>query len=82
MLAESPGMQNFVSIQFGDKHSKRLRLAASPRFLEKLLRQVTEWRKRMRSRYLLSQLDDRMLNDVGLTRCDVDRECAKYFWHD
>ena len=73
-------MQNFVSIQFGDKHSKRLQLAASPRVLEQLLRQVTEWRKRMRSRYLLSQLDDRMLNDVGLTRCDVDRECAKYFW--
>jgi uncharacterized protein YjiS (DUF1127 family) len=73
-------MQIFVSIQFHDEHSKRLRLAASPRFLEKLLRQVTGWRKRMRSRYLLSQLEDRMLNDVGLTRCDVDRECAKYFW--
>jgi len=73
-------MQTFVPIQFDDKHSKRLQLAASPRVLEQLLRQVTEWRKRMRSRYLLSQLDDRMLNDVGLTRCDVDRECAKYFW--
>jgi uncharacterized protein YjiS (DUF1127 family) len=73
-------MPNFVSIQFVDKYSKRLRLSASPRFLEKLLRQVTVWRKRMRSRYLLSQLDDRMLNDVGLTRCDVDRECAKHFW--
>ena len=73
-------MQAFVSIQFRDKHSKRLRLAGSPRFLEHLLRRVTEWRKRIRSRYLLSQLDDRMLNDVGLTRCDVDRECAKYFW--
>jgi uncharacterized protein YjiS (DUF1127 family) len=73
-------MPNFVSIQFPDKSSKCLWLSASPRFLEKLLGQVTEWRKRMRSRYLLSQLDYRMLNDVGLTRCDVDRECAKYFW--
>jgi len=73
-------MQTFVPIQFGDEHSKRLQSAASPRFLEQLLRQVTGWRKRMSSRYLLSQLDDRMLNDVGLTRCDVDRECAKYFW--
>jgi uncharacterized protein YjiS (DUF1127 family) len=29
---------------------------------------------------LLLQLDDRMLRDVGLTRLDVDRECAKHFW--
>jgi uncharacterized protein YjiS (DUF1127 family) len=73
-------METFVSIQFGDKRSKRLWSAASPRFLAKLLEQVTEWRKRMRSRYLLSQLDNRMLGDVGLSRCDVDRECSKYFW--
>jgi uncharacterized protein YjiS (DUF1127 family) len=29
---------------------------------------------------LLRQLDDRMLRDVGLGCCDVDRECAKHFW--
>jgi hypothetical protein len=30
--------------------------------------------------HLLLQLDDRMLRDVGLSRSDVDRECAKHFW--
>jgi uncharacterized protein YjiS (DUF1127 family) len=29
---------------------------------------------------LLQQLDDRMLRDVGLSRSDADRECAKHFW--
>jgi uncharacterized protein YjiS (DUF1127 family) len=29
---------------------------------------------------LLLQLDDRMLRDVGLSRSDVDRECAEHFW--
>jgi uncharacterized protein YjiS (DUF1127 family) len=41
---------------------------------------VVQWQERARSRHLLQQLDDRMLRDVGLSRCDVDRECAKHFW--
>ncbi|MBV8935876.1 MAG: DUF1127 domain-containing protein [Alphaproteobacteria bacterium] len=35
--------------------------------------------ERARSRRLLRQLDDCMLRDVGLSRSDVDRECAKHF---
>ena len=54
--------------------------AASPRLLTNLLSQVVQWQERARSRHLLRQLDDRMLRDVGLNRCDVDRECAKHFW--
>jgi uncharacterized protein YjiS (DUF1127 family) len=45
-----------------------------------LLSQFLGWRERARSRHLLLQLDDRMLRDVGLSRSDVDRECAKHFW--
>ena len=45
-----------------------------------LLSRFRAWRERARSRHLLLQLDDRMLRDVGLTRSDADRECAKYFW--
>jgi uncharacterized protein YjiS (DUF1127 family) len=41
---------------------------------------VVQWQERARSRHLLQQLDDRMLRDVGLSRSDVDRECAKHFW--
>jgi uncharacterized protein YjiS (DUF1127 family) len=48
--------------------------------LTNLLSQVVQWQERARSRHLLRQLDDRMLRDVGLSRCDVDRECTKHFW--
>jgi uncharacterized protein YjiS (DUF1127 family) len=54
--------------------------ASSPWLLTNLLSQVVQWQERARSRHLLRQLDDRMLRDVGLSRCDVDRECAKHFW--
>ena len=54
--------------------------AAPRRVLLNLLSLFLGWRERARSRHLLQQLDDRMLRDVGLTRSDVDRECAKHFW--
>lgn len=46
----------------------------------KVVDQIAQWRERARSRYLLQQLDDRMLRDIGLSRSDVERECAKRFW--
>jgi uncharacterized protein YjiS (DUF1127 family) len=54
--------------------------AARRRLLPNLLSSFLAWRERARSRHLLLQLDDRMLRDVGLSRSDVDRECAKHFW--
>ena len=53
---------------------------APPRSLPKLMQQVAQWQERARSRYLLQQLDDRMLRDIGLSRSDVHRECTKFFW--
>ena len=53
---------------------------ASRRVLPNLLSRFRGWRERARGRHLLLQLDDRMLRDVGLSRSDVDRECAKHFW--
>lgn len=41
---------------------------------------VTKWERQRRSRVNLSQLDDRMLKDVGLTRDQADREIKRYFW--
>lgn len=35
---------------------------------------------RYRQRRDLADLTDEQLRDVGLTRCDVERECAKPFW--
>ncbi|MGA7865565.1 MAG: DUF1127 domain-containing protein [Stellaceae bacterium] len=54
--------------------------AALCRWLPYLLSRFMDWRARARSRHLLLQLDDRMLRDIGLSRSDVDRECAKHLW--
>ncbi|HEX3525405.1 MAG TPA: DUF1127 domain-containing protein [Stellaceae bacterium] len=54
--------------------------AAPRRLLPNLLDRFRGWREQARGRHLLQHLDDRMLRDVGLTRSDVDRECAKHFW--
>jgi uncharacterized protein YjiS (DUF1127 family) len=43
---------------------------------------IWTWRAIARSRCALSQLSDHALKDVGLTRCDVYRECAKPFWRE
>jgi uncharacterized protein YjiS (DUF1127 family) len=38
------------------------------------------WGERRRTRQHLSQLDDRALADVGLTRAQQSRERGKWFW--
>jgi uncharacterized protein YjiS (DUF1127 family) len=44
------------------------------------LRRVVVCVDRPRQRRTLADLDDRMLRDLGITRSDVLRECAKPFW--
>ncbi len=39
------------------------------------------WQERASQRRALAQLDARMLQDVGLSRADVDLELRKPFWH-
>jgi uncharacterized protein YjiS (DUF1127 family) len=41
---------------------------------------VILWQERAHSRYRLSQLDDRMLKDIGIDRIEALREAAKPFW--
>lgn len=38
------------------------------------------WRDRTQQRHDLAQLDDRQIADIGLTREQVEAECAKAFW--
>jgi uncharacterized protein YjiS (DUF1127 family) len=45
-----------------------------------IIESVSLWRDRARQRRQLATLDDRMLADIGITRCDVMRECDKPFW--
>jgi uncharacterized protein YjiS (DUF1127 family) len=40
------------------------------------------WQERHRQRYALEMLDDRLLEDIGLSRADVHREATKRFWQD
>jgi len=54
----------------------RPQLGSWPRFV----RLLALWRERSRSRHQLAQLETRDLEDVGLTRLDQQRECAKWFW--
>ena len=41
---------------------------------------LREWRQRARERGELASLDDRMLKDIGLTRCDAEFLSNKPFW--
>lgn len=58
----------------------RTRVKAPFRPIRHLLATLRRWHHRSRQRTALSELDDRMLNDIGLTRADVTREIRKSFW--
>lgn len=41
---------------------------------------LVSWLERDCQRRALLKMDDRMLNDIGLSRADVEREAEKPFW--
>ena len=43
-------------------------------------KRVRLWQRRSNERRLLGQMNDHILDDIGLTRADVETETAKYFW--
>ena len=43
---------------------------------------IREWRRRMRDRARLAELDERMLRDIGLTRADTEFLINKPFWRE
>lgn len=48
--------------------------------LERLVRMIELWQDRVSGRRHLMALDERTLGDLGLSRCDAEREGAKPFW--
>jgi uncharacterized protein YjiS (DUF1127 family) len=48
--------------------------------LVQLVAMIGTWRARVRQRRQLAVLDDALLKDIGLTRCDAEWEAAKPFW--
>jgi uncharacterized protein YjiS (DUF1127 family) len=55
-------------------------LARALRLALNLLRLRARWNERHRQRQALSELDDRMLRDIGVTRGQAERECEKPPW--
>lgn len=47
---------------------------------EKITRTIIDWHEVSKSRRQLSQLDDKHLSDIGLTKWDRDEEIKRPFW--
>ena len=45
-----------------------------------LTHSFAEWRHRARSRAELAMLSDRVLQDIGVSRCSAGFEASKPFW--
>jgi uncharacterized protein YjiS (DUF1127 family) len=48
--------------------------------LVRLFDTLALWQERARGRRALSELDARLLSDIGLSPADVDTESSKPFW--
>jgi len=54
--------------------------AKTTTFLEVLRGRVADWRLRARGRQELRGLTAAELHDIGVSRCDAEREALKWFW--
>lgn len=54
----------------------RLACSLASGLADRLLERLETYRQRRR----LAELDDRILKDIGLTRCDVMQETSRPFW--
>lgn len=54
------------------------RIRFSP--LAGLIELLLTWQERAQQRHQLHQMSERELRDIGLSRADVESECAKPFW--
>ena len=51
-----------------------------PSVFGKWVRRFKAWRRSQRERGTLNQMDQRDLNDLGLSRWDIEREIARHLW--
>lgn len=38
------------------------------------------WQRRKAMRYLMAEMDERILKDIGISRADAQKEASKPFW--
>ena len=66
-----------------DMDISALTLAAIERieaFAVKVTGTLSHWSRRSRDRRILALISDRLLDDIGLSRAELDREVANFFW--
>ena len=51
-----------------------------PQIAARALRCVAGWAERRRQLRALSELDDDLLRDIGLSHADVEHACSRPFW--
>ena len=51
-----------------------------PRVFKYVFDVLLVWQERAETRLRLADLDDRQLQDIGISRTDAEREAAKFFW--
>ena len=56
------------------------RAAARGHVVSRVFRTLCTWQQRAQDRAALASLDDRMLQDIGVSRSEAAREFNKPFW--
>ena len=69
-----------TSDKSGSYFVRPLRAKAGDGFVTRLFDRLFSWQDRARQRRQLSELDDRLLRDIGISRTEVEHEMALPFW--
>jgi uncharacterized protein YjiS (DUF1127 family) len=69
-----------ASDKSGSYFVRPTRTKAGRSLVTRVFDQLFTWLDRSRQRRHLSELDDRLLRDIGLSRADVEHEIALPFW--
>ena len=66
------------TLSWGEWLSEGKRLVAKE--AHKTFTVLLEWQRRMAARYMMIEMEERILRDIGITREDVLKEAQKPFW--
>ena len=75
-LSQALGRPSFLV----HRHPAGRFLSEAGSLVARLTDRLLTWSQRARDRRALQTLDMHLLQDIGLSRADVERESGKYFW--